>query len=171
MDTTETTTEQFAPIPEPVITLDAQAKYFLHTAGRWATFLGILGFIGTGLVLLCAVFVGTVFSLLSRFNPTAMMGTNTDNSVASSALGAASGFVSFFYVLIAVFYFFMSYYIYKFGTGIKKSMMFSDSIGATKAFEYLKSHLKLIGITAIVFISFYILIIIIVVIAAASAMH
>lgn len=176
METTETT-ETIAPVPDPNsgMVLNAQAKYFLHTAGRWATFLGIMGFIGTGIILLCAIFVGALLSLISRFNPAAMaMPSNPGMPEASSFIGAASGFISFFYVLIALFYFFVSYYLYRFGTGIKKSTMFNDADGTTKSFEYLKSHFKLIGITTIVIIALYVLMFIIgiiVIASAASAMH
>lgn len=164
METTETTEPIPAPAPAPLqVVLTEQAKYFLHTAGRWATFLGIMGFIGTGFIVLCALFVGTIFTAISRLNPAA----------AAIPMGG-TGLITFMYLLIAVFYFFMSYYIYQFGANIKRGMALNDSLQATKAFEYLKSHLKLIGITTIVCISLELLVligVILVLIFAASALH
>lgn len=172
MDTTETTDPIVPDYPLPSLVIDEQGKYFLHTAGRWATFLGIFGFVMTGFILLAAIFVGSVFSLMGRLNPA--MNATPGGAAASSIMGAASGAISFVYVLIAVFYFFLSYYLYKFGTGIKSSTMSNDTATATKSLEYLKSHFKLIGITTIVIISLYLLIfigLILVGVFAASAMH
>ena len=171
MDTTETTDPIVPDYPLPSLVIGEEGKYYLHTAGRWATFLGIFGFVATGLILLLAIFAGSALSFMSRLNP-AMSGPG--GAQASAAMGAMSGVVSFIYVLIAVFYFFLSYYLYKFGTGIKKSTTFNDSATATKSLEYLKSHFKLIGITTIVYISFCLLIfvgLILVGVFAASAMH
>jgi hypothetical protein len=174
MDTTETTDPIVPDYPLPPLVIDQEGKYYLHTAGRWATFLGIFGFVITGFILLGAIFVGTLFSLMGRFNPAMNMPSSSGGPAAASILNAASSFISFFYVLIAVFYFFLSYYLYRFGTGIKKSTMFNDTATATKSLEYLKSHFKLIGITTIVVISLYLLLfigIILVSVFAASALH
>ena len=144
METTETT--ELTPDPTPDMVLTQEAKYLLHTAGRWATFLGIMGFIGAGIIALLAFFVGTIFTAISKLNP-----------MASGMPFAASGFITFIYLLIAVFYFFIAYYLYQFGVNIKSGTLYNDTIQTTKAFRNLKSHFKLIGITSIVVISFYIL--------------
>src|ERR1700744_4192585 len=104
MDTTETTDPIVPDYPLPSLAIDEQGKYYLHTAGRWATFLGIFGFVITGFILLGAIFVGSLFSLMGRLNPAMNMSSSSGGPAAASMLGAASGFISFFYVLIAVFY-------------------------------------------------------------------
>jgi hypothetical protein len=158
MEPTETTGPILPVEPQPDLVITAEAKYFLHTAGRWATFLGVLGFIGTGFVVIIALFIGTIFSYIGRLNP------------AAAALPAGvGGVLTFIYLLVAVFYFFMSYYIYQFGVSIKNGTTFNDSILATKAFKNLKSHFKLIGITAIVFISIDLLFLAIFIIASIGA--
>ncbi|WP_179413601.1 DUF5362 family protein [Mucilaginibacter sp. E4BP6] len=158
METTETPELLLPEQPKPGLILGEEAKYFLHTAGRWATFLGIMGFIGTGFVVIIAIFISAFFSLIGRLNP-----------AASQMPTSMSGVFTFVYLLVAVFYFFMSYYLYQFGTSIKSGTLLNDATLATKAFKNLKSHLKLIGITTIVAISFYILIIIIVLIVGVGA--
>jgi glucan phosphoethanolaminetransferase (alkaline phosphatase superfamily) len=150
METTETPEQTLSEQPKRELILGEEAKYFLHTAGRWATFLGIMGFIGTGFVVIIAFFIGALFSFISRLNP-----------AASQMPAGISGIFTFVYLLVAVFYFFMSYYLYQFGTSIKSGTLLNDATLATKAFKNLKSHLKLIGITTIVAISLYILILII----------
>jgi hypothetical protein len=158
MEPTETT-ESILPVePQPDMIITAEAKYFLHTAGRWASFLGVLGFIGTGFVVIIALFIGTIFSYIGRLNP-----------AAAAMPAGVGGIFTFIYLLVAVFYFFMSYYIYQFGVAIKNGTTFNDPILATKAFKNLKSHFKLIGITAIVFISIYLLALVIGIIVAIAA--
>jgi len=151
-------TDPILPLqPQADLVITAEAKYFLHTAGRWASFLGVLGFIGTGIIAIVALFIGTIFSFIGQLNP------------AAAAMPAGiGGFLTFIYLLIAVFYFFMSYYLYQFGVSIKNGTTFNDPVMVTKALKNLKSHFKLIGITSIVFISFYVLAIIIGIIVAVS---
>jgi hypothetical protein len=66
------TTEQDLDLhtePEKVIVLTDETQYFLQKAGQWANFLGIIGFICCGLIILAAFFVGSIFSTASQTNP------------------------------------------------------------------------------------------------------
>jgi hypothetical protein len=158
METNETF-EQSSPAPGIVLNFEAQS--YLREAGRWAVFLGILGFIGTGLILICALFVSTFFALMAQYQPTPYP-------------AGISGIVSFVYVLIAVFNFFFALYLYQFGSGIKKAILYNDTVETGKALEKLKSFFKLWGITTIVIIAIWALVIIISIvvgIGAASMMH
>jgi len=158
METNETF-EQTSPGPALVLNFEAQS--YLREAGKWAVFLGILGFIGTGLILICALFVSTIFALIAQYQPTPYP-------------AGISGIVSFVYVLIAVFNFFFALYLYQFGSRIKKGILFNDAMETNKALEKLKSFFKLWGITTIVILALYALMIIIFIIVgvgAASMMH
>ena len=47
------TNEPLAPLAgEPSLTLNNEAKAYLREAGKWASFLGILGFISCGILLI-----------------------------------------------------------------------------------------------------------------------
>jgi hypothetical protein len=160
MDTNET----FEPIPSPVLTIGAEGQYFLKTAGRWATFLGIIGFIGCGLIAIEAFFVGSVFTRVAAVSPNPML----------TAMAGFGWLFSFFYLLIALLYFFFSLYLYQFGDKIKRGITFADNAGVNEAFGKLKSFFKLWGILTIVALSFMVLCVIIgiiIAIAAASALH
>jgi len=152
METTETT-EQPTPEKLPDLVINEQAKYFLHIAGRWANFLAIIGFIVTGLIFICALFIGSILARLPQFQETTMP-------------AGVTGFMSFLYILVAVFHFFIAYYVYQFGAKIKSGIAHNDSQEAATAFGNLKSLFKLIGITTVVVLSLYILIIIIVILVA-----
>lgn len=159
----ESTTDNINfPADQPAdMVLSADAKYFLHTAGKWANFLSILGFIFTGLIVLLAFFVGTLMGFISRFNPAA----SPESTIATTGV---SGVVTVVYLGIGVLYFFISYYLNRFAIYIKRGVVFNSSGDATKAFQNLKSHYKLIGIIAIIAISIYVLAFIFIIIAAAS---
>ncbi|MFA6086036.1 DUF5362 family protein [Mucilaginibacter sp.] len=153
----ETTENQLEPTAEPQIILSDEAQYYLQKAGQWAYFLGIVGFVLSGIFVLGSLFVGSIFSMMSKLQPEA----------ATPYPAAMGGFLSFVYILLAVFYFFFSLYIYQFGSRIKNGILHSNSAEITTAFGKLKSFFKLWGITTIVIISLYALIFIAAIIGGA----
>jgi hypothetical protein len=153
METTETTVNENANI-EPDMILAPEAQYYLQEAGKWASFLGIMGFIGTGLLVLAAVFASTLMSYMNSLNPARVQSPFN--------LGPFLGCI---YFLCAVFYFFFSLYLYQFGKGVKSGVTFGDSSQVTIGLEKLKSFFKLWGITTIVILCFYALFIVIGIIA------
>lgn len=156
MEPTEITNEQLPQGPNGLLLPD-EALYYLQKSGEWARFLGILGFIASGFIVLCSLFIGSIFSMMSAYQSTPY----------PAGIG---GFVSFVYILMAVFYFVFSLYLYKFGNKAKNGVAYNDPIEVTAALSKLKSFFKLWGITAIVIISVYILAIIGIFIGA-SMMH
>jgi hypothetical protein len=152
----ETTENQLEPTAEPQIILSEEAQYYLQKAGQWAYFLGVVGFVLAGILVLVSLFIGSIFSMMSKFQPQA--------TPYPAAMGS---FLSFIYVLIAVFYFFFSLYMYQFGSRIKNGILYSNSAEVTIALAKLKSFFKLWGISTIVIISLYALIFIAAVIGGA----
>lgn len=148
METEETYVSPAAPQP---LILTPEAQSYLLSAGKWATFLGILGFIFCGLFFLIAISIGTIFSKMAEampFNPGLKM------------MAGFGGAVTVFYLLIDLLYFFFALYIYQFATKIKAGINFSDSTHLTAGLGKLKSFFKLWGIVTIVIICVYILAII-----------
>lgn len=145
----ETEDNYVQPIGQPQLNLTQQAQGFLQQAGKWAIFLGIVGFIFTGLIAIGALSVGTILTFLARTNPLMQ-------------LPAGMGIVlTIVYLLIALLFFFYSLYLYQFGTRIKKGMYLNSEEETTLAFSKLKSFFKLWGIITIIIILFYVLIFII----------
>lgn len=130
--------------------LSEDAQGFLKETAKWGYFLSILGFIGLGFMVLLAVFIGTIFSTLSNF-------TGGMNPM----MGIGSGFFSAIYLFIAALYFFPIYYLFQFSSKTKKAFKDNDNDQLNASFGYLKSHYKFVGITSLVFISFYVLIFIV----------
>lgn len=125
--------------------LDQTAKDFLKETAKWAYFLSIVGFVGIGLMLVIAVFAGTIF---------ASMGSAMGGAFGSS-FGAAMGFV---YVFIAAIYFFPVYYLFKFSVNAKKAFRENDSEALSSSLGYLKSHYKFIGVFMAAILALYALI-------------
>jgi hypothetical protein len=132
------------------------AVEFLREAAKWTGFLAIIGFIGIGLMVIGALFFGTILASLGG---------------AGAGLGGAvgGGFITVIYLLVAALYFFPVYYMYKFSVNMKRALQMNDEDTLTKAFEYLKSHYKFIGILTIVLLSFYLLLFLIGLLGAAAS--
>jgi hypothetical protein len=141
------TNEPLTPGETTGIILNEEAQYYLQKSGEWARFLGIMGFICAGLVLIAALFMGSIFSMMSAYQ-------------ANPYPAGMGGLIGGIYILLAVFYFFFSLYLYQFGNKIKSGIGYSDPIQVTNALSKLKSFFKLIGISTIVIMALYLLIII-----------
>lgn len=146
--------EQQDPAAEIKFLLLDDAQYYLQKSGEWARFLGIMGFIGSGLLVITSFFIGAIFASMSVYQ-------------ASPYPAGMGGIMGFMYILIAVFYFFLSLYLYKFGNKVKQGILYSDTIQVSAGLKNLKSFFKLLGITTIVIIALYALIIVGVVIGVA----
>lgn len=120
--------------------LSTRTINFLVEIRKWANFLAIMGFVGVGIMVVFGLFAGTIFN--TAFS---QMGTSVP----------FPSFFGFFYVLIALIYFFPVLYLYKFGANLKAALARRDSKSLETAFENLKSHYKFIGIMAIIVMSFY----------------
>lgn len=150
-------TSEESKVEEFELQLNESAKGFLKEAAKWAYFLSILGYIGIGLIVLAAIFAGTLFGFIGNMMPLEQMG------MFSSAFGI---FITVVYLLIAALYFFPIYYLNRFASNLRAAFRDNDSETLAKSFEYLKSHYKFIGILAVIMLCFYALIFAGVIIAA-----
>ena len=124
--------------------LDQTAKEFLKETSKWAYFLAIMGFVGIGLIVIAAIFAGTIFSTMGNTVP------------GMGAMGGSFGaIISVFYIVFAVIYFFPVYYLFKFASNAKAAFRENDSDALTASFGYLKSHYKFIGIFTVSILVLY----------------
>lgn len=124
--------------------LSESANEFLKETAKWAYLLSIVGFVGIGLMVLLAIFAGTLFSAMGSSMP------------GMSGMGSSIGIgMTFLYLMLATLYFFPVYYLNKFAVNAKTAFRESDSEALTTSFEYLKSHYKFIGIMMLVIFSLY----------------
>ncbi|WCT14110.1 DUF5362 family protein [Mucilaginibacter jinjuensis] len=128
------------------LVLTPEAQYYLNDGAGWAKFLGIMGFIGCGFILIIALSMGAILGMTARLSP--------NPAGIPSGLGGVFGFI---YALLALLYFFPSLYIYKFGTGAKKGILMRESADITVAISKLKSFLKFWGVLMIIGLAFSVL--------------
>jgi len=135
------------------LSINKEIKGFLSETTKWTYFLSVLGFVGIGMLLLLGVFVA--FS-----NPGSQLMWGAEQSPSSAYKFGYTFGITFFYVLLAVLYFFPVLYLFKFSRKMKSALKLSNNNDFKMAFLNLKSHYKFMGIFAIVIISIYILVII-----------
>ncbi|MES2807232.1 MAG: DUF5362 family protein [Bacteroidota bacterium] len=142
------------PQPSAGIILAEDAQAYLVESGKWARFLGIMAFIGAGLMAILALFMGAIMSAMSSF---------------PGAGGAKfGGFLTVIYLPVAVLYFFIGLYLFQFGTRVRDGIAFGNSAQVGDGLGKLKSMFKLLGITTIVALVLYVLLFIIAIIAGAA---
>jgi uncharacterized oligopeptide transporter (OPT) family protein len=127
--------------------LSDEAQGFLKETAKWAYFLSILGFVLVGLLVVLALFIGTLFSTLGSMS-------GTMNPI----MGMGNGFISGIYLVMALLYFFPIYYLFLFSSKVKKAFKTDDKLLLNDSFQYLKSHYKFMGIAAVIFVAFYALV-------------
>jgi hypothetical protein len=116
----------------------------------WVLFLGILGFIGAGFMVL-----GGLGML-----------------VAGSAIGGGEmGAIAIVYIVMAVFYIFPSLYLYRYASSIKMLMSGYGVHALEEALSHQKSFWKLVGIcTAVMMVLYFVGFIVLMAVGAAGAM-
>jgi len=120
----------------------AEIQAYLRTASSWATFLAILGFIGSFLMILIGLALGLVGGTLSSL-------PHKPDSVIGSAI---LPYMGVFYIIIAVIYFLPSLYLFQFAEKTKKAIDNYNQELLNAGMEKLKSTFKTLGITTITFI-------------------
>jgi TctA family transporter len=118
------------------LTVTSSAKRFLSETAKWCKLLSIVGFIGIGLILIIALFTGTMVGLLQ----------STVQKPLPEGLSIAT---SITYIMVAIIYFFPLYYLFQFSKKMKKALLTKNDETLEKAFEMLKSHYKYIGVLTI----------------------
>jgi hypothetical protein len=136
--------ENIQPV-ENQLKINDEIKGYLLETSKWGKLLAIVGYVGMGLLLLLGLVFMIGFSMFSSF----------------SGMGFPMRIMGFFYILIAVLYYFPLNYLYKYCTQIKQGLTSTNQQTVTTGFENLKSLFRFMGIFTIVVLSLYALILII----------
>jgi hypothetical protein len=129
--------------------IDQQSISYLGETARWAKFLSVVGFILCGLMIVLALFAGTLMATLSRFR--------SDDAL-HSMTNVGSAFVSLIYVIAALLYFFPCLYLFNFAGKMQTALRNNDQTSLNASFGHLTSYFKFVGILTIIVLSFYILV-------------
>ncbi|MDA9555618.1 hypothetical protein N9R54_05215, partial [Pelobium sp.] len=163
MEENEMPVEQTATETPQTLVIDETSRMFLFETAKWGRFLGIVGFVACGFLVIVALFLifvgGAVSTALEKFGGMA---------------GMMTGFTSSVYLLMAVIYYLPSKYLYDFAVYIKQALIINDQESLTYAFSRLKALYRFWGILMIILLAFYGLIIVFAVLVggfAASQLH
>jgi len=156
MEITQSGIQEHSDMPD--ITFTRNAQLHLQQAGKWASFLGIAGFV------FCAIIL--FFVLMEP------AGAFTGSNISVGALPIiAVILIKGVYILLNLVYFFFSLYLYQFGTGVKKGIAAVNSIGIEEALGKLKSYFKLFGMFIITGLALCILMLVIPLIVSTIMPH
>ena len=138
----------------PSLSLTDGMKSNIQAGAKWAKFLGIMGFVGSGVMALFAIlmlFVGSFAKvrLNAPFNP---------------------GIIAFIYLIFGAINFLPALYMFNFGKFSKAGIQSVSQKSLEEGMSNLKSFFKFLGIYVIVLLSIYVLMIIsLVIIGLANA--
>jgi hypothetical protein len=131
-------------------------KGYLKEAAKWGKFLAILGFILTGLLVITAFSIGAIMKSIPL-----PIGGNPFLQT-----GAFAYVFTAIYLLLALFYFFPTLYLFKFSSKMLSGITLDNNEDVTQGFSNLKSMFKFWGVFSIIMLSIYALILLIVILVA-----
>ena len=130
--------------------LDQQSFVNLKEAAKWARFIAIIGFIISALMVLFALFAGTLLSSMGAgFGDFSMIG---------------SGLIAGFYLVLALIWFFPNLFLFRFSSQMQQSIRLNEQIKLQQALTNLKAYFKFLGILFLVIICIYALVFIVAII-------
>lgn len=144
---------------ETELMIDSTIQVHLKEAASWGKFLGMIGFVYSGLIAVGAIFAAT---MLTKFS-SSYSGTVGGGSV------LAGGGVGIIYLAMAGVVFFMSMYLFRFAKNTQQAVKTNDQEALAVAFSNLKIYFRFAGIITVIALIFTVLGVIGVLIAAAFA--
>jgi len=136
--------------------VDHDASNYLRDAARWAKFLAIVGFVFCGLIVLAALFAGSILA-------------GSIGAMSGSRSGASMGgaMVSVVYIGVGLLYFFPCLYTFNFASKMQVALRNNDQAHLNVAFKNLRSCYRFMGILTIICLCLWALGIIFAIIGAA----
>lgn len=143
----------------------------LKGASPWLRFMGIIGFIGAGVMVLVGIIFlatgGFAAGALANVEDASAVGTGAFGSVLTGMLGGAVGFI---YIALGMLYFFPARWTYLFGAKIRNYTVSGSAAELEAALNSNKSLWKFNGVITIVGIASIPLFVIAAAIIAVAAM-
>ncbi len=122
------------------LTVDAEAHQHLLETAKWAKFLGIVGFIVSVILIIASIFASS------------FLATMGGGAMAAPAPGGLGVMISVLYVIMAVIYFVLSLYVYRFAVRMKQALLNTDQVNFVSGLHNLKLAYRISGIIVIVYL-------------------
>jgi len=117
--------------------IDPIGHAHLKETAKWAKFLGIVGFVVSAILVIIALFSSALLSSLPNFN---------------GATPVSAGLISVLYLFIAVIYFFMSLYLFRFAVKMQRALTSNDQESLNGSFLNLKIVYRILGIIMVIYL-------------------
>ena len=124
--------------------IDSVSQTHLKETAMWAKIISIAGFIISSLILIFAIFFGTIISSITPYNST--------NGMAAAGV---AGIVGIFYGIIALVYFVCSLFQFRFASKMKDALQRNDQETLNLSFQNLKAYYRITGILTIIGLAFF----------------
>jgi hypothetical protein len=147
-------------IENPQLLVTEEMRSHFYEMAKWAKFLGVVGFIMTGLITMTALTMGATLNALSE-NP-----LTANNPLL--ALGGTA--VTILFILYAFLIFYPSLLLFQYSSNAKHGVLYGEQTALETAIGKIKSLFKFWGILTIIIISIYFLAIVAGAIGLASSM-
>ncbi|MGG9972710.1 hypothetical protein ACQ33O_13035 [Ferruginibacter sp. SUN002] len=152
--------EQQTNLLENDLIIDTASITHLKETAMWAKFLGVVGFVMSGIIAVMALAMGTLFSKL------------TGSYSGAGDLGvAAGGSIMMVYLVMAAITFFMSRFLFLFARKTQVALKTSDQESLVTAFKNLKVYFRFAGIITIIGLVFFVLALVVVLMAASFSRY
>lgn len=126
---------------ENTLYVDSTGQQYLKETAKWARFLAIVGFVMTGMIVLAAIFAGSIMSTLSATSP-------------SFGFFPSAG-ITFTYLIVAGLYFFPCLFLFQSSQKLTQALQDGNSEELTLALEKMKNFFRFVGIMTLVVIALY----------------
>ena len=130
--------------------IDQQTFNYFSESAKWAKFLAIVGFVYCGLIILAAVFAGTIVAAMFP-----MMGAAGGEMDGAAAMGG--GFITFFYLILGLVYFFPCLFLYRYASQMQLAIQHNEQQKMQNSIRNLKSFFKFFGIVTIIMLTLMVL--------------
>lgn len=122
------------------IHVDEIAYGHLKETAKWGKFLGLLGFVLSGLLALAGIFAGSMITTLMERS-------------GSTAGPVGAGTLTMIYIIGALIYFFMSLYLYRFAVKMQAALNTTNQETFNESLSNLRMLYRMMGIIMIVYLS------------------
>lgn len=126
------------------LNISALSESYLMTSAKWCKFLAIVGFILIGFMLVAGVGIASVSGIMSEYQQPSII-----------PMAGVMSFMWIFYIILALLYFFPTYYLLLFANKTKQALIEKNPVTLEEGFKNMKKLSKFVGIVTIVILAIY----------------
>lgn len=139
-----------------VLNLNENAALYLYRSAQWSKFFAILGFVGSGLLVVLTMSI-FLFGSFIPFGAKAFSGPHGGGMMPGILAGGFMIVAGFLYLAVAIVYLIVSLKLFRFAGQAMSALKLNDDTILESSFRNLNSFLKIMGVITIVVLSLYLI--------------